>query len=311
VPAAAGSGVWSRLKQIPGRLRAHNVAVTAAGIAFFGLLALVPTLIALVSIYGLVNQGNDEEIRQQIEDAAGSLDTSTKEFVEDQLLGITTTDGNLVALVVGIVLALYSASGAVQKLMNTVSIAYDAEETRPGWKLRLLAYGLTLFSTLGVALMVTVVGIIPAVLASTDLGGAAEATIRILQLPAFALLFIFGLTVIYRYGPDRSPRSPWLNPGAPIAAGLWVLIAVLFSVYSSSIGAMPASYGLLGTVAALMIFLQLTAVAVIVGAEYNALAEANAERMVEADVPGAATEPLSFGKALVGLAALFVLGQGK
>lgn len=301
-------GFFAALKQIPSRIKAHNVTVTAAGIAFFGLLALVPTMIAVISVYGLVNQGNEEEIKQQIEDAAGALDTSTQEFVADQLTSITTSDGNLTALVLSIGLALFSASGAVQKMMGTVAIAYEAEEERAGWKVRLLAYGFTFGAVVGLVLMVTGVGVIPAVLDRVDLGAAAKVVIQFLQLPVLALLMGFALTVLYRYGPDRAPKTPWFNPGAWLATGLWALFAVLFSLYSSQIGAMPASYGLLGTVAALMIFLQLTAVAVIVGAEYNAVvegAQARAESIVEEPSP----EPLGFGKAVAGLAALFVLSR--
>ncbi len=329
---ATRPGLLVLLKQIPARVKAHNIMVTAAGIAFYGLLALVPTLIATVSIYGLINQGNEEQIKQQIEDAAGSLDTSTKEFVQGQLTSITSSDGNLAALILGIVLALFSASGAVQKLMATISVAYEAVESRAGWKVRILAYAMTVGAIVGVVAMVTVVGVVPVVLDTVDLAGPAEAAIRILQLPAFALLFVFGLTVLYRYGPDRSPRTPWRNPGAWVAAAIWVLFAVLFSLYSSNIGAMPASYGLLGTVAALMIFLQLTALAVIIGAEYNALAEehrhAGAGTGVAAGTgAGAAAragllsgngeaasngsrEPIGFAKAAAGLVALFVLGRG-
>ena len=335
-------GVIALLKKLPARIKAHNVMVTAAGIAFYGLLALVPTLIATVSIYGLVNQGNEEQIKQQIEDAAGSLDTSTKEFVQGQLTDITSSDGNITALVVGILLALFSASGAVQKLMATISVAYEAVESRAGWKVRILAYAMTLGAIVGVVAMVTVVGVVPAVLDTIDLAGPAEAAIRILQLPAFALLFVIGLTVLYRYGPDRPRRTPWRNPGAWVAAGIWVLFAVLFSLYSSNIGAMPASYGLLGTVAALMIFLQLTALAVIIGAEYNAVAEehqqvhlgatagvgvhdgagggvragigaGNGAGPSHSSVSAAASgqrEPIGFAKAAAGLVALFVLGRG-
>ena len=303
-------GFIAAVKLIPARIKGHNVVVTAAGIAFFGLLALVPTLIAIISVYGLVNRGNEDDIKQQIEDAAGALDDSTKEFVSDQLTSITTSDGNLAALVLSIVLALFSASGAVQKMMGTTTIAYEAEENRPGWKVRLLAYGFTFGAVLGTVLMVTAVGIIPAVLDTVDLGSVAKAAIQFAQLPVLGILMALALTVLYRYGPDRSPKTPWLNPGAWVATGLWVLFAVLFSLYSSRIGELPSSYGLLGTVAALMIFLQLTALAVIIGAEYNAVVEGpNAGAMENVAPPPA--EPLGFGKAAAGVAALFFLGKGQ
>jgi membrane protein len=320
-PSTAGSERSERpkpstlhlLKALPARVKRHNLVVTAAGIAFYGLLALVPTLLATVSIYGLVNQGNEAEIRQQIEDAAGSLDDDTKGFVEGTLNEIVTSEGNIPALLFGLALALFSASGAVQKLMATISVAYETTETRPGWKLRLQAYLFTVGAIIGVVLMVVVLGVVPAVLATVDLGGPAEAAIRIGQLPLFTLFFIGGLTVLYRYGPDRRPRTPWLNPGAWAGAGLWLLFAIAFSVYSSQIGAMPASYGLLGTVAALMIFLQLTSLAIIVGAELNAEREAGtAPDGAEPEGPvagGGGAEPLSLAQAAAGLAALFILGR--
>ncbi|MGI9613729.1 MAG: YihY/virulence factor BrkB family protein [Acidimicrobiales bacterium] len=303
-------GFIAAVKEIPGRIKAHNVVVTAAGIAFFGLLALVPTLIAIISVYGLVNQGNEDDIKQQIEDAAGALDESTKEFVSDQLTSITTSDGNLAALVFSILLALFSASGAVQKMMGTTTIAYDAEENRPGWKVRLLAYGFTFGAVLGMVLMVTAVGIIPAALDTVDLGSAAKVAIQFTQLPVLGILMVVALTVLYRYGPDRSVKTPWINPGAWLATGLWVLFAVMFSLYSSRVGELPSSYGLLGTVAALMIFLQLTALAVIIGAEYNAVVE-ESDASAARDVAPPPAEPLGFGKAAAGVAALFLLGKGQ
>jgi membrane protein len=306
--------VLSVLRALPNRVKRHNLVVTTAGIAFYGLLALVPTLIATVSIYGLVNQGNEAEIKDQIEDAAGSLDEATKEFVEETLVDITTSEGNVVALVVGLALALFSASGAVQKLMATVAIAYEAIETRPGWLMRIEAFAFTIGSIVGVVLMVVVFGVVPAVLDAVSLGSLAEAAIRIGQLPLLTLPFIGGLTILYRYAPDRSPRTGWNNPGAWVAAALWLVFAIAFSFYSANVGAMPASYGLLGTVAALMIFLQLTAVAIVVGAEYNAERE---ERLglvgtAGADLAAAAApapERLGLGQAAAGLAALFLLGR--
>jgi membrane protein len=289
-----------------------------AGIAFYGVLALVPTLVATVSIYGLVNQGNEAEIKEQIEDAAGSLDVATKAFVTKQLTDITTSAGTTVALAIGIVVALFSASGAAQKLMGSVALAYEADEDRPGWKVRALAYLFTLGAIVGVVLMVTVVGVVPAVLSAVDLGGPVEATIAIGQFPAFAALLAGGLTVLYRYGPDRREKTPWRNRGAVAATVLWVMLAIAFSAYSSNVGAMPASYGLLGAVAALMVFLQLTALCVVVGAEVNAETELRLHPDQAAVVAPPGTEParppvepVGLGKALLGLVALFLLGGGR
>ncbi len=325
---------WGALKTLPARMRNHNVTVAAAGIAFYGLLALVPTLVATVSIYGLVNQGNEEEIKDQIESAAGSLDESTRDFVTNQLQDITSSDGNLLALLLSIALALFSASGAVQKLMGTISVAYEAEEGRPGWRVRLLAYAFTAGAIVAVVTMVFLIGVLPEILDRVDLGTAATTAINLVRLPAFGLFFILALTVLYRYSADRPVPTPWRNPGAWVATGLWLLFAIAFSIYSGNIGAMPASYGLLGTVAALMIFLQLTSIAVILGAEFNAAWEESAvpeaaslvgrSGLVAGAVPGGSPSdrpgatpataagdgrPVGLVAAVLGLAALAVLGR--
>ena len=303
-------GALSILKALPRRIKKHNVVVMSAGIAFYGFLALVPTLLATVSIYGLVNQGNEDQIAQQIEDAAGSLDEDTKGFIQGILVETASSSGKTSALVFSIVLALFSASGAVQKLITSVSLAYDAVDERPGWKVRLAAYGFTVGAIVGVVLMVTIVGVVPAVLSVVDLGGPTEALIAIAQFPIFALLFAGGLTMLYRYGPYRQPRTPWWNGGAVLATAIWVLFAVAFSFYSSNAGALPASYALLGAVAALMIFLQFTSLAVILGAEYNAEVESIIHLAAVADnTASAPPEPIGFGKALAGLAALFILNR--
>ncbi len=334
-------GVIANLKEIARRIKAHNVMVTSAGIAFYGLLALVPTLIALVSIYGLVTDPAD--IQGQVEDVAGSLDGTTKEFVTDLLTGIVGDNkepgGSVAAwigLIVGILIALWSASGAVQKLISTISVAYEAREGRPGWRLRLMAYGFTAAAILGVAAMALVIGAAPALLDQVDLGRGLEAAISILQFPLLGLLFGGALTILYRYSPHRSTPTPWKNPGAVVGTLLFIFFAIAFSVYSANVGLLPASYGLLGSIAALMIFLQLTAIAVIIGAEVNSAIEvgdlANPAKAalasptsaggalvpaspVASSVDGRSTEPaepgrFGFGQALAWLIALFALARG-
>ena len=321
----------ANLKELPGRISDHNVTVASAGIAFYGLLALVPTLIALVSTYSIVT--DPAEIESQVADLAGSLDAETQAFVRnllEDIVGDTEDPGRSIgawlSLIAGIALALFSASGAVQKMINTISVAYDATESRPGWKQRLMAYGFTAAAIVGVTLMALVVGAVPAILDRVSLSGGAEVGVTIVQFPVLGLLFGLALTVLYRYSPDRDPRTPWLNPGAITGTLLFIFFAIAFSFYSANIGVLPASYGLLGSIAALMIFLQLTALSVIIGAEVNGAAEsaavpsaAQAAVSARRSVVGRLSSPageradqktLSFGKALAGLIALFVLGRG-
>lgn len=303
-------------KQVPKRIKAHNVVVIAAGIAFYGLLALVPTLIALMSVYALVTDPN--EIAGQITDLTANMQEDTAKLVETQVTTAVEEAKNgssgTVGLIVGIVLALFSASGALAKLMNTISMAYGATEGRKGWQVRLLAYAMTAGAIFGVALLSFVLGAAPAIADEVGLGGAATTAINILRFPFALVSLMVGLTVLYRYAPDREVKTPWKNVGALVGALAFLVFVALFMVYFKLAGSMPASYGILGSIAALIIFLQLCAIAVVIGAEVNAAVEgAKVDSLAnlddEEDDGPMKTDAIPLGTAVAGLAAIFLLGR--
>lgn len=314
---AGGLSAIDIAKQVPKRIKAHNVVVIAAGIAFYGLLALVPTLIALMSIYALVTDPN--EIAEQIKGITENMEDTTATLLETQIeTAVTEAKGSAgtTGLVLGIMLALFSASGALAKLMATISMAYAATETRKGWKVRLLAFVFAAGALVGVATLVFVLGAAPALADSVGLGNAATTAINILRFPLALATMMFGLTILYRYGPDRPVKTPWKNVGALVGAGCFLLFVALFMLYFKFAGSMPASYGILGSIAALIIFLQLCAIAVVIGAEVNAAIEGASDNPLdgllddgEDDKKPTKTDAIPIGTALAGLAAIFVLGR--
>lgn len=327
---APHGGFMPTVRATLARFKAHNVMVTAAGIAFFGLLALVPLLVAMISLYGIV--ADEAQLASNIESLSQRLDEDTATFVSNQLTDIVDASkgaSGVTALVSGIVLALWSASGALSKLMLTVSVAYDTVETdsRKGWQVRALSYALTLGAVVLVGLLVGALGVVPVLLDRVDLGSGSELALTIARIPLTIMLFIAALTVLYRYAPDSRPRTPWLNIGSLVGTTLFGVFAFGLSYYVNTAGGLPPSYGLLGSIAVLMIFLLLTAIAVIVGAEVNAVIENTEERAHaltvghlptladptarSAQAVAASSEPVSLGKALAGVAALFVLGRGR
>lgn len=315
------------IKKLLARIKAHNVVIMAAGIAFYATLALVPTLIALVSVYALVTDPN--EIADQISGLTESMDPDTGDLVTEQLeTAVTEAKGSgYVALGIGIFLALFSASGAVQKLMLSINMAYGAIEGRKGWKVRGLAYLFTAGAIVGVVLITFLLGALPRVMEEVGLSGPTQTILNVLRFPLLGLAMIGGLTILYRFGPDRSPKTPWKNPGAIAGTVAFLLFAALFALYFSFAGGMPASYGILGSIAAIIIFFQLAAIAVIIGAEVNATVEQSAVAALGATlpdgtpapagtvlpdgtvVPAAPAEPIGLGKAIAGLAAIFVFGR--
>ncbi len=317
--AKSGPSALEIAKQVPKRIKAHNVVVIAAGIAFYALLALVPTLIALMSIYALVTDPN--EIADQIKGITENMEASAGDLLRDQVTtAVEEAKGSAgtTGLVVGIVLALFSASGALAKLMSTISMAYAAKETRKGWQVRLLAFVFATGAIVGVALLGFVLGAAPVIADKVGMGSAATVAINVLRFPVALLAMMFGLTILYRYGPDRKVRTPWKNVGALAGALSFLLFVALFMLYFKFAGAMPASYGILGSIAALIIFLQLSAISVVIGAEVNAAIEGASDNPLDGLLDDGEkkgenrkvkTDAIPLGTAVAGLAAIFVLGR--
>ncbi len=339
-------GVVRTAKLVMKRFGRHNVTVIAAGIAFYSLLALLPTLVAMTGLYSLVS--DPQEILDQVDELAANFDQPDNTDTGDLIRsfgnaavpknddGSVKDDGfstaGLIGVLAAVLFALFSASGATQKLMNIVNAAYEAHESRPGLFLRGLAYLFTAAAILFVVALIGLLGVIPAAASSADLGGRAEAAVNVAIYPILAVLFILALTILYRYSPDRPRRTPWRNKGAVVATVLWVLSAIVFSFYARNVGNFGAAYALIGGIAGVIIFFQLTSISIIVGAEVNAVLEdpANAvDRAVGDRVAGPVsrpvdrmnaaageqmavpvpTEPIGLGTALAGMAALFVLGR--
>jgi membrane protein len=261
---------WKDIAKRTGKeVKADQVPLLAAGVAFYVLLALFPAIIAGVSIYGLV--ADPQTVRDQINRLAETLSPETATLIGQQIQQVTSSAGGALGLatVIGILTALWSASSGMKALITGVNLAYDETEGRKFVKLRGLSILLTLGAMvlLGVALAL-IVGF-PAVPDSwpTVLVWTAAA----LRFVLLAVLLMAGLAALYRYAPDRDkPKWGWASPGSVVATMLWVLASVGFSVYVNAFGNYNKTYGALAGVIILMFWLYLTAFVVLVGAELNA-----------------------------------------
>ncbi len=258
-------------RQLNERLKSHNASVAAAGVAFFGLIALVPALVATISLYGLIS--DPEEIEQQILDATETLPEEASALIAQQMTAITNSSGTGlgVGVVVGVVLALWSSSAAVKNLILTLEQAYDVREPRQFIGQRATALAFTFGAISIVVVGVFILTLVPSLLAETGLGSGQRNLINLARFPVLALAVIVGLMVLYRYGPNHASRDVTVWPGALLAAAIWMLASIAFSIYASKFADFNETYGSLGAIVGLMLWLYLGAYAVVVGATYNGL----------------------------------------
>ena len=265
-PATGWKDIAKRtLKEV----KADQVPLLGAGVAFYVLLALFPAIIAGVSIYGLV--ADPQTVRDQINQLTNMLSPETAKLVGTQLEQVTSSAGGALGLatVLGILTALWSASSGMKALITGVNLAYDETEGRKFVKLRGLSILLTLGAMVLLAVALALIVGFPAVPDSWPT--PLQWTAAILRFVLLAVLLMAGLAALYRYAPDRDkPRWSWASPGSVAATVLWVLASVGFSVYVNAFGNYNKTYGALAGIIILMFWLYLTAFVVLVGAELNA-----------------------------------------
>ena len=295
---AAGQAVATKAVEIPktrlqrvkdigmrvkDRIKEHNLAVVAAGIAFWGLLAIPAVLTAVLSIYGLVS--DETKVEAQIEDNLGALPEEARDIITGQLESVAGASGGglAVGVVVGIILALWTSSGAIAKVIATLNTIWGVSEDRKFFKLR----GLALFITLGSIVFVIgaafLLAVMPAVLSEVGLADVGRWLLNAGRFPALLLFMAAGLAVLYWIGPNRRARYRPLTWGAVLATLLWVVVSGAFSVYTASFSSYNETYGTLGAIVILLMWLFLTAFMVLIGAEIDAARE-------EADAEVAAAE---------------------
>jgi membrane protein len=267
------------VKRTQKEVKTDNVTLIAAGVAFYSMLAIFPALIAVVTIYGLVAEPAD--VQRQVGSFAENMPPGAGDLLTDQLQRIVETRQTSlsIALAISLAAALWSASAGIQALIKGLNIAYDAQETRGFVKLRGLALLLTIGGIVVVLGALALIAVLPAVLRNLGLGRAGELAISIGRWPALIVLVAVALAILYRLGPDRAtPRLRWVSWGALAAVVLWVAVSAGFSYYVSNFGRYGQTYGSLGAVIVLLLWLWLSALAALIGAELDAEIERQTAR---------------------------------
>jgi membrane protein len=272
-------GWLDSLKRTRRGVRDSNLSIVAAGVAFYAFLALVPALIAVVAIYGLV--ANPADVKSQITSFTDALPRDAQRLLSNQLSSITRKagSGTGIAALIAIAGALWSASSGIAALNTGLTVANRENETRGPLKRRTLALVLTIFAVVGVIVMLALVVALPSVIDTVGISGIGGTALEFARWPLMAGLLFVGLAVIFRYGPQRRrPQWRWVSPGAIVAVIVGLVASIGFSIYVSLLGNYNKTYGALGAVIIMLLWLYLMAFAVLFGAALNAELERQTTR---------------------------------
>jgi len=242
----------------------------AAQLAYYFLLALVPAIVFLVALASLF----PPSLLQQMTTALASFaPAQVVEIVRDQLK--TVAGGQRTGLLTfGLLMAIWSSSAAVVSIVDALNRAYDIEEGRPWWKVRLTAITLTIalavFVIIAFGLVIVGPRLAEVVANQVGLGPAVEWTWKILQWPVVFLLIALTLALVNYFGPDAEQDWTWVTPGAVLATALWLLASLVFKFYLANFADYNATYGSLGGAIVLMLWFYVSGLSVLIGAEMNA-----------------------------------------
>jgi membrane protein len=242
----------------------------AGGVVFFSLVALFPAIAAGVSSYALFADAG--MIGKHLSLAAGIVPADVLDMLREEITRIgTKSDGKLTfGFLVGLSIALWSANAGMKAIFDALNIIYDEREKRGLVRLNLISLFFTFCAIGAVVLAIGAVVIFPLLLAAFGLSSLDEPIIGYLRWPVMFGLIIVGLAVLYRYGPSRRlAKWRWTSVGSVFAASAWLAVSLLLSWYLGNFANYNATYGALGAVVGLMMWMWLSTIVVLIGAELN------------------------------------------
>jgi membrane protein len=268
IPPQGWRDIFLRVKD---KVAADNLSIIAAGVAFYGFLAIFPAIAAVVSAIGLIT--SPSELQTYLHIIESLLPSEAADLINKELQRIIQAQGSRLGWGAfgGTVLALWSAAKALSAMFAAMNVTYDEEEKRGFIRLSVTALLMTLGAILFVIVSLGLIVGVPLILRSVGIGEIAAALINYSRWPLLAGWCILFLAVLYRYGPSRrQPQWRWVTPGAIVTTLLWLVGSALFSFYVTQFASYNMTYGSLGVVVILMIWFFLSVYSILLGAEINA-----------------------------------------
>jgi membrane protein len=259
--------LWRTYQQI----NEDRLLATAAGVVFFGLLAVFPAITALVSSYGLFADAST--IGANLQTMAVMLPQGSFQIVQDQITRVLAKGETALGatFLFGLGLAIWSANAGVKAVIEALNVVYGEREKRGFFRLNLLSLAFTTGGIIATMAMAGAVVALPLALDHLGLAQERKTIVSLARWPVMFAMLVAALAILYRFGPSRrAARWEWLGIGTLAAALLWVGGSSLLSWYLSNFGNYDATYGSLGAAIGLMMWMWMSAIIVLCGAELNA-----------------------------------------
>lgn len=274
-PGASGSsefpwrGWRNVLRHLYQEIGRDRLLALAAAVAFYSLLALFPAITAAVSLYALF--ADPGTISSHLSLLAGIIPSAVLDIVGDEITRVAAqSNGKLTfGFVFGLMLALWSANAGMKATFDALNVIYDEAERRGFFRLNLASLLMTFGAVVGMLASVTIVIVFPVVMLFVGLPGNSDAWLHVLRWPATFVLAVLSLAVLYRYGPSRKAKRRWFTVGSVFAALAWIAVSSTYSWYLANFANYNATYGALGAVIGLLMWMWLSTVVVFVGAELD------------------------------------------
>lgn len=272
-PKGAFWTTWAALRDGFVQIGETNLALVSAGVGFFGMLSVFPAIAALIALLSLVS--DPDVVIAQLEQMQGILPDDVYEIFHTQIVSLVTTSPDTLGLAgaISIVAALWSARAGVAAMMTGLN-AVHGEKNRATVSHYIRAFLLTLALVgVGIIALITLV-VAPVILAFFPLGGVAGIIVEALRWAIAVTVLLAGVSVLYRYGPNRSTQARRaIKSGALVAVVSWAGLSILFSYYVSNFGNYNQVYGSIGAVIAMLVWLWLSSFLILLGAVVNAQVE--------------------------------------
>jgi membrane protein len=280
------AGWLAILKRSIREFKHDDITDRAAALTYFGVLALFPAMLVLVSILGLLGKSTTQQVLTNLGQVAPGGVNSFLKGVVTQVQGKAGIAG--VAGIIGLLVALWSASGYVAAFMRATNAIYDVDEGRPIWKTApiraVTTIALVVMLVIAAAIVVLTGPIAKQVGTAFGIGHTAVLIWDIVKWPVLLIIVSVMISLLYKASPNvRQPTFRWISAGGVVAVILWLIASGLFSVYVSFAGSYNKTYGSLATVIIFLVWLWISNIAILLGAEFNA--ETQRERAIRAGLP--------------------------